>query len=223
MRSELEEFGEIDQGRTEAADRRTKSPGIETGTTIVAVAGEDGAVLAADRRASLGGRLVTNQSVRKIEPVTDRAAVAFSGTVGGAQAFLRCLRAERRRYEQRHGEAGVETIATVAGRLVAEGEFGVGILLAGVDPGESGDPIPAVYEIDPTGGVLETEYVASGSGTQLAYGALEGSVDPDGTIAEIEATAVGVVRAASERDAVSGDGITIAQISGEGVSIEEVA
>ncbi|WP_114577555.1 proteasome subunit alpha [Saliphagus sp. LR7] len=214
MRSELEEFGGIDDG--------TEPTGIETGTTIVAVAGSEGAVLAADRRASLGGRLVTNRSVRKIEPVAERAALAFSGTVGGAQAFLRGLRAHRRRYEQRHGEASVETIATVAGRLIAEGGFGVGLLLAGVDRDESG-PTPAVYEIDPAGGVLATEYAASGSGTQLAYGALEGSVDTGGTPEAIEETAIGAVRAASERDAVSGDGVTVARLSGAGVSIEEVA
>lgn len=224
MRPELEEFGGIDERRTETADPRAEPTGaVETGTTIVAVAGSEGAVLAADRRASLGGRLVTNRSVRKIEPVAERAAVAFSGGVGDAQAFLGRLRAERRRYEQRHGEATVETIATVAGRLVAAGGFGVGLLLAGVDPGKSGVQTPSVYEIDPAGGVLETEYAASGSGTQLAYGALEGSVDPETSIEAIAETAAGAVRAASERDAVSGDGVMTARISAEGVSIEEVA
>lgn len=219
MRSTVDEFGGIDE-RTEGV---TGPPGIETGTTVVAVAGDESTVLAADRRASLGGRLVTNRSVRKIEPVAERAAVAFSGTVGGAQTLVRRLRAHRRRYEQRHGEASVGTIATVAGGLIAEGEFGVGILLAGVDPGDSGDPTPTVYEIDPAGGVLETEYAASGSGTQLAYGALEGRVDPGRSLEAIEGAAVGAVRAASERDAVSGDGVTLARITSEAVAIEEVA
>lgn len=220
MRSEIHDaFGGTDELINGGSDRRQEPREVETGTTVVAVAGDEGAVMAADRRASLGGRLVTNRSVRKVEPVAERAAVAFSGGVGDAQAFVRRLRTQRRHYEQRHGEASVEALATVAGRLVVETELRVDLLLGGVR--EGGDS--AVYHVDPAGGVLATEYAAAGSGTQLAYGALEGRVDPDGSIEDLEETTVGAVRAATERDTASGDGVTVARISAAGVSIEEVA
>ena len=190
---------------------------ITTGTTTVGAVGADGVVLAADTRASLGGRFVTNRSARKIEPVADRTAVAFSGSVSDAQSFVRNLRAELRGYELRHDNApSVETAATVAGDLVRRGPYRIlDLVLAGVDDG------PAVYQIGGGGGVMDTAYAASGSGMQLAYGALEEAYEPDLPLGDLRRVVATAVQSATERDTASGDGMTIATISADSLDLEQ--
>lgn len=199
------------------ADSTPSDAIIKTGTTTVGLAGTDGAVLAADARASLGGQFVTNKTARKIDPVADRTAVAFSGSVSDAQSFVRRLRAELSRYElERDDPASVETASIVAGDLVRRGPYRIlDLVLAGVDDE------PAVYQIGGGGGVMEAPYAASGSGMQLAYGALEAAYEPDRPVAELRPIAARAVRSAAERDTASGDGMTIATITADDLSIEQ--
>ena len=58
----------------------------KTGTTIVGVTTEAGVVMASDMRASLGGRVVSNKNVQKVEAIQPNAALSMSGSVGGAQS-----------------------------------------------------------------------------------------------------------------------------------------
>src|SRR6056297_4020681 len=122
---------------------------FSTGTTIVALGGDDGVVLGADARVSLGGRFVTNRSARKVEPIGDRAAVAFSGGVSDAQAVVERLRVERRLYEfERDRPIATEALAQRAAKLIRSGQFrSIELLLGGVSDS------PAVYWIDGAGGV----------------------------------------------------------------------
>ncbi len=200
-------------GQTNSDDSRAI---VKTGTTTLGVVGADVAVLAADTRASLGGQFVTNQRARKIEPVDDRMAVAFAGSVSDAQSFVRRLRADLRLYKLRHGRpASVETAATVAGDLVRRGPYRIlELVLAGVDDA------PALYQIGRGGSVMRTEYAASGSGMQLAYGALEDAYEPDLEVTEIRSLACSVVYSATERDTASGDGTTLAAVTDDGVDLE---
>ncbi|WP_207592546.1 proteasome subunit alpha [Halomontanus rarus] len=214
---------------------------VKTGTTTVAVAGTDGVVLAADTRASIGGgRFVANRTTQKIEPIGDRAAVAFSGSVSDAQSFVRRLRAEARLYQLEHGRSmSLESLATLAGGLVRRGPYRVlDLLLAGVedgggrgsgskadnDDGDGDDVRTAVYDIGPGGGVMTTDYAASGSGMQLTYGALEGTIgvesDADRTVAGLRPIVAGAVRSATARDTASGDGMTLATITADGLELE---
>ncbi len=189
---------------------------ITTGTTTVGAVGTDGVVLAADQRASLGGQFVTNRSARKIEPVADRIAVAFSGSVSDAQSFVRQLRGDLRLYELRHDRPpSIETAATVAGELVRTGPYRVlDLVLGGVDDE------PAVYQIGRGGGVMSAAYAASGSGMQLAYGVLEDAYEPDARTSACRHTVATAVAAATNRDTASGDGMTIATITETGLEID---
>jgi len=108
------------------------APTYSTGTTTVGVVADDGVVLAADRRASLGGRFVSNKRTVKVEQVHPRAAITLSGSVGGAQAYARQLRAQARLYETRRGEPmGMDALATAAGNALRG--LPVSPLLGGVD------------------------------------------------------------------------------------------
>ena len=189
----------------------------KTGTTTVGLVADGGVVLAADRRASLGGGFVANKDVSKIEQVHPTAATTISGSVGAAQTLLRQLRAEASLYENRRGcPMSVSALATAAGDALRG--HPVGLVLGGVD-----DEGPQVYELDGGGGVLADDYAATGSGMQLAYGVLERRYDPDGSLDDAAATAAAAVDAASERDTASGNGLTMARVTAEGVDVQTSA
>lgn len=202
--------------RATQASREQPSQAVKTGTTVLGAVGSDGAVLAADTRASLGGQFVTNRRMQKIAPVDDRTAVAFSGSVSDAQAFVEQLRTELRLYEMYNdAHASVETAATVAGDLVRRGPYRIiDLVLAGVDDH------PSVYDIGQGGGVMQSDYAASGSGMQLAYGALEGAYEPSLPVERLRTIAADAVRSATERDTASGDGMNIATVTEDGIDLE---
>lgn len=203
-------------------------PTYETGTTVVALSAEDGVIMAADRRMSLGGRFTASKSVRKVSQVHPTAVMAISGTVGPAQSLVQSLRAEASLYRTRHGEPmSMNALSRTASHLVRG--LPVQPLLGGVDvPRTSArqtrsddvDEGSHVYELDGSGSVIEDTYAAGGSGLQTAYGLLEGRMAEDLPVPEAREVAIDAVAAASERDTASGNGVTVATITEAGVDIE---
>jgi len=189
----------------------------KTGTTTVGISTADGVVIATDMRASLGGRFVSNKNVQKVEQIHPTAALTLVGSVGGAQSFIRSLRAESSLYETRRGEPmRIEALATLAGNFARGGPFrAINPILGGVD-----DDGSHVYSIDPAGGVMKDDYTVTGSGMQLAYGVLEGNYDPGLSTGEATSLAVRAIEAAVERDTGSGNGVFLAEVTDEGVDIE---
>lgn len=203
------------QGLADAAEIvDSEAQTYETGTTIVALSADNGVVMAADKRMSLGGRFTASKDVQKITQVHPTAAMAISGGVGPAQQLLESLRAEASLYRTRHGEPmSMTALSQTAGHLVRG--LPVQPLLAGVDEGGG-----HVYELDGSGSVIEDTYSAGGSGMQTAYGLLEGRVEGGLSIADAEEIAFDAVTAASERDTASGNGVTLATITSEGVAFD---
>lgn len=190
----------------------------KTGTTIVAITTSDAVVMAADRRASIGGgRFVSNKDVLKIEAVHPTAAVAGSGAVGHLQQFNDILRAEASLYEQRRGEPmSLQALSKLAGNILGGQHMLVAPLLAGVD-----DDGPKVFSIDGGGGVMSDDYSAAGSGMQMAYGVLEREYEPDLSLAEAKKITAQAIAASVERDTASGNGLTAAVVTEDGVEITE--
>jgi len=187
---------------------------FKTGTTTVAVPASDGAVMAADRRMSLGTGFTASKDVRKIKQVHPTGAVAIAGAVGPAQGLLDSLCAEVTLYESRRGrEMSMTALSKTAGHLVRG--LPVRPLLAGVD-----DAGAHAYELDGGGSVIEDGYAASGSGMQLAYGVLEGRIEAGIGVDDARAAAAAAVEAASERDGASGNGVTLATITDDGVAFK---
>ncbi|WP_459194195.1 archaeal proteasome endopeptidase complex subunit beta [Halosimplex sp. J119] len=189
----------------------------ETGTTTIGITAEDGVIIATDMRASLGGRFVSNKTVQKVEQIHPTAALTLVGSVGGAQSFIRSLRAEVDLFEARRGEdMSMTALSTLAGNFARGGPFfAINPILGGID--EEGSH---VYSIDPAGGVMEDEYTVTGSGLTVAYGTLEDRYEDGMDLDEARSAAVAGVRAAAERDTGSGNGVYIAEVSEDGVDIE---
>ncbi|WP_459192776.1 archaeal proteasome endopeptidase complex subunit beta [Halosimplex sp. J119] len=189
----------------------------KTGTTTVGIATEEGVIVATDMRASLGGRFVSNKSVQKVEQIHPTGVLTLVGSVGGAQSFIRTLRSEADLYEVRKGESiSMHALATLAGNFARGGPwFAINPILGGVD-----DEGSHVYSIDPAGGVMQDDYTVTGSGMQLAHGAIEGEYDREMSLADARDLAIRAVEAASERDTGSGNGVYVATVTGDGVEIE---
>ncbi|MFW6385353.1 MAG: archaeal proteasome endopeptidase complex subunit beta [Halodesulfurarchaeum sp.] len=206
------ELGSLPE-RTEAPDEEKTT---ETGTTSIGLRTADAVVLATDRRASLGGRVVSNKNVQKVEQIHDTAALTMVGSVGGAQSYIRSIRAEANLYEARRGEPmSIHALATIASNFARGGPFMlINPVLGGVD-----DSGPHVYSIDPLGGLTEDEYVVTGSGMQFALGVLEQEYRDDLTLEEGVRIGTRAVQSASERDTASGNGVTIAEATADGVDI----
>lgn len=206
------ELGSLPDEREQFDEDQT----TKTGTTSVGLAVADGVVIATDRRASLGGRVVANKQVQKVESIHPRAALTLVGSVGGAQSFVRSLRAEANLYETRRGEAmSIHALATLASNFARGGPFFmINPVLGGVD-----DEGSHIYSIDPAGGLSEDDYVVTGSGMPYALGVLEQEYREDLSMAEAITVATRAVESASERDTASGNGVTIAEVTAEGVDI----
>ncbi|MFC6835611.1 archaeal proteasome endopeptidase complex subunit beta [Halomarina ordinaria] len=188
----------------------------QTGTTTVGITTTDGVVIATDMRASLGGRFVSNKNVQKVEQIHPTGALTLVGSVGGAQSFIRSLRAEVNLYESRRGEPmSISALATLAGNFARGGPFfAINPILGGVD-----DEGHHVYSIDPAGGVMEDDYTVTGSGLTVAYGTLEREYREGLSNDEAKQVAASAVKAAVERDTGSGNGVFLAEVTDEGVDI----
>lgn len=189
----------------------------KTGTTTIGITADDGIVIATDMRASLGGRFVSNKNVQKVEQIHPNAAMTLVGSVGGAQSFIRNIRAEVNLYEvRRDTEMSMQALSTIAGNYARGGPFfAINPILGGVD--EDGSH---VYSIDPAGGVMEDNYTVTGSGLTVAYGTLEREYEDDLSIEEAKTVAASGVKAAVERDTGSGNGVFLAEVSEDGVDIQ---
>jgi len=209
------EFGPMptpDTMDAQAADTQT----LKTGTTTVGLSATDGVVLATDQRASLGGQIVSNKNVQKVEQVQYNAAMTIAGSVGGAQALLQTLRAEINLYEARRGEyLGIEALSTLTSNLFRSFPVLVTPILGGAD--ETGN---YVYSLDPSGARLADDYTATGSGLPYAYGLLEDEYHEDLSVEEAVPVAAKAIKSGVERDTASGNGVWIAKVTTEDVDIQ---
>ncbi|MCU4752019.1 archaeal proteasome endopeptidase complex subunit beta [Halobacteria archaeon AArc-curdl1] len=207
------ELGSLPQNGFSQSDLDTVN---KTGTTTIGITTADGVVIATDMRASLGGRFVSNKNVQKVEQIHPSGALTMVGSVGGAQSFIKSLRAEVNLYSARRGEEmSIDALATLAGNFARGGPFfAIHPILGGVD-----DDGSHVYSIDPAGGVMEDDYTVTGSGMQLAYGHLEQSYEPDLSNDEAMTIAARGIKSAAERDTGSGNGVFLCEITEEGVDI----
>lgn len=207
------EVGSLPDNQFSGADEENVT---KTGTTIVGITAEDGVVMASDMRASLAGRVVSNKDVQKVEEIQPNAALSMSGSVGGAQSFIRSLRAEANLYEARRGEyMSINALATMGSNLLRGGPFfRVVPILGGVD-----DDGGHVFSLDPSGSSLSDKYTAQGSGMPYALGILEQEFSEDLTMDEAVQVGAKAIDSASERDTASGNGIHVTKITEEAVEI----
>ena len=195
---------------------------VKKGTTTVGIVCKDGIILAADKRATLGGRIISHKKVNKVVPISKTMAITTAGTVSDIQLITKLVRAElmllRIRLDR---EPSVKMVSNLLGAIVYQNirKFSpilgiTGFLLGGVD--ESGF---SLYEIGPDGSVLgHDNFITDGSGMMMAFGVLDTLYKPTLNLEQGKELAIKCILAALERDTATGSGIDVFAITKDGVT-----
>ncbi len=186
---------------------------VTKGTTTVALVGKDGVVLAADKRASMGSA-IAHKCAQKVFQISNSTGATGAGSVGDIQNFVNLLKVESNLYRMKtNQELSVKSLATLASRIL----FGYRVypylalfIIGGYDKN------PVAFSLDPFGGMNEDKFIATGSGMQVAHGLLEDQYKEDMSLEEMKKLAVRCIKAATQRDSATGDGISMAIITKEG-------
>ncbi len=191
-------------------------PRLETGTTTVGIVTKEGVVLATDKRAT-AGYFIANKNVKKIWKIDEHVAATMCGSVADVQKLLDLLTRFARQHKVETGRPVlIRSLANYASLILFSSRpfiLVVHIILGGVDPEEG----PILYALDWFGTMTrEDKYMATGSGSPIAFGVLEDNYRDDLTIDEAVQIAVRAVRAAMMRDPGSGEGVIVATITKEG-------
>jgi len=185
------------------------------GATAVAVRASNGVVVAADRRMSYGGFIVS-RNIRKVHKINDRIVLALTGFYGDMSGLMRMIDAEVKYYEVDTGKPmSLRSVAKLLSNLLYSYRIAplyVEAIVAGIDY----DGKPRVFVLDPVGAVTEEEFAATGSGATIALGVIENAYRHGVSVDEAEKVVENAMRAAISRDAGSGDAIDIVKITHQG-------
>jgi proteasome beta subunit len=175
---------------------------LETGTTTVGFLIKDGVILASESKSTMG-YLVSSKTAKKVFKIDDRMAMTTAGGVGDTQTLLRLIKAEINLYKLTHNtELTVKAVTTLLSNILQGNKFFpymAMLIIGGVD--KAGNHI---YSLDPVGGLEENNFIATGSGSPIAYGVLESMYKKGLTKEEGIDLAIKAIKSAKERDVFSG-------------------
>ncbi|MGA1974320.1 MAG: proteasome subunit beta [Conexivisphaerales archaeon] len=190
------------------------------GATAVGLVFDGGVVLAAEKRFTYGN-FIMSKTGKKVFMLSSNTGAAFAGMIGDMQVLARNMQSlirlremETRRKMTPNSVAKLMSVVMYNRRMAP---FLNQVILAGVDTS------PSIYILDALGSVIPDKYAVVGSGTEIAIGVVE-SEYVDGLDEEkAKQLAIKSIKAASQRDAASGDGVDLIVISSSGIKEEKVA
>ncbi len=184
------------------------------GTTTIGLAASEGVVLVSDKRATMG-TLIAHKVVNKSFIIDKHVAATVAGSVGDAQALIRWMRSEARLYRMRKGEEiSIGALSNLMGNVLFSQRYYpyiVQLVIGGVDKTGS-----KVFSLDPLGSSIEDKVVSTGSGSPYAYGVLEDAYREDMDVEETVRIGIRAMKAALQRDAMTGNGIDVIRITKDG-------
>ncbi|MCD6279030.1 MAG: archaeal proteasome endopeptidase complex subunit beta [Desulfurococcales archaeon] len=184
---------------------------LGTGATAVGLRTENAVILAAEKRVSYGG-FIMSRAGRKVFLIKDRYGVAFAGLFADIQTLRRLMNVEIHSYEIENGRPiTVRSAARLLSVILYQYKlmpFLSEVIFGGID-----DEGIHLYVMDSLGSLIEDDYAAIGTGAPVAIGIIESRYKKDMKVEEAEQLVVDSVKAAISRDAVSGDGVDVVVIT----------
>lgn len=178
------------------------------GTTIVALRGTFGAVMAGDRRATMGN-VISQRDIEKVFPADDHSVIGIAGTAGLAIELVRLFQVELEHYEKIEGVQ--LSLDGKANRLSAllRGNLGMAMQGLAVVPMFAGFDLDRdrgrIYSYDVTGGRYEEhDYHAVGSGSFFARGSMKKMYREDMSAQQAVAIALEALYDAADDDSATG-------------------
>ena len=188
-----------------SGDLATLSP---HGTTIVALRGSFGAVMAGDRRATMGN-IIAQRDIEKVYATDEHSLVGIAGSAGLAIELVRLFQVELEHYEKIEGMP--LSIDGKANRLAALLRSNLGLAMQGlaVVPLMAGFDLARdrgrIFSYDVTGGRYEEhDFYAVGSGSAYARGSLKKLYREDASVSDAVDVALEALYDAADDDSATG-------------------
>lgn len=175
-------------------------------STVVGFESAEGVVLAGDRYAVRGGRVVGRERPHVFDLGVEGYGVAAVGD--DLDGFERRVDAELRRYRTEREEPSVEAFAQLVAGVTEETAVDA-IVAARADDGTA-----HIRTVDRDGSVLVDEFAARGTGANFALGRLE-AADRDVGLDEAVELARETVETVARRDALTGETVDVWRLAGE--------
>jgi proteasome beta subunit len=190
------------------------------GATAVGVTYKDGVVLGAEKRITLGS-FVTSKRGKKTFKVTETVGATCAGMVADMQNLVKevGVYVKLKELEAKRPLAAA-AVAKLTSVIMFERRFSpllTQVILGGVDAK------PKIWVLDPLGSLLTDEYAAVGTGAEIATGVMEAGYGAGMSEKEARELAVASIKAAIERDALSGNGIDLLTLDKQGFREEAVS
>ncbi|XP_041368051.1 proteasome subunit beta type-1-B-like [Gigantopelta aegis] len=204
------------------------NPYAHNGGTVLAIAGEDFAVIASDTRLS-DGFSIYSRDVPKVYQLTDKTVLGACGFHGDVLTLTKILQARLKIYGHEHNrKMTISAIAAMLSTMLYYRRFFpyyVYNILAGVDQDGKG----CVYSFDPVGSYEREAYRAGGTASAMLQPLLDNQIgfkNMQGVkkVPHGQEKTVSLVKdvfiSAAERDIYTGDSIIISVVNKDGVKTE---
>jgi len=189
------------------------------GATAVGIAYKDGVVLGAEKRITLGNYIISKTG-KKVFRVTDTVGAVCAGMVGDMQNLVKevSVYTKLKELESRR-PLKPNSVAKLMSTLMFENRYApllTQVILGGVSVK------PVVYVLDPLGGAIPDQYASVGTGAEMATGVIESAYTQSMSLKETRDLLVSSIKAAIQRDAMSGNGVDILTVDRSGIKEESL-
>ena len=206
-------------------DQELKESVLKSGTTLIGIVCKDGVVMGSDRRAS-AGNIILSKNTQKTIQINDYLVVSGTGNASDIEMQKKIIAAELKLKELKSKKRpsvkeAANLIAMLTYRNIRQPTMVpsiVGTLVGGVNSNGEAE----IFSVEPAGSVIKVEdYDANfSSGMPYVLGLLERQYRKDLAIKEGVELAVEALKASTQRDTGSGNGIDVFSISKSGIKHE---
>lgn len=204
-------------------DTELKKNIMSSGTSLVGLICKDGIVMAGDKRSTAGGSIVMNKNCDKIIPINEYLITSGTGVASDIDMLQKLAKAQLKIKELRDKKR--PTVKEASNLIAAMNyknirqptmiQFIAGLMVGGVNE----DGTAELYSVEPAGSVMKVEDFDANFSSGMPYilGLLEKSYKKDMTMEEGVELAIEAIKAASERDTASGQGVDVFTITKDGI------
>jgi proteasome beta subunit len=199
---------------TNGMSGRPLGAAVYHGTTTVGLVCSDGVVLATDTRVTAGG-FIAHKRAKKVLKIDDNIAMTISGGVADLQNVVDILKYYTNIYRIEKGrQLPVKSAAQIVSNVLFSSRlypYIADVLVGGVD--QSGG---SLYNVDLFGSMNKEKMVATGSGSPVAYGVLEGEFEEGMPVEKAYPLAAKAIISAMRRNVFTGDHFDVAILDRSG-------
>lgn len=204
-------------------DENLKKNILSTGTSLVGIVCKDGIVMAGDRKTTAGGQIVMSKNTQKVCPINDYLVISGTGTSSDIEVAKKLIRAQLKLKELRDKKRA--TVKEAANLIAASNyrnsrqpamiPFIAGLMVGGFNENGTAE----LYSVEPAGSTMKIEDFDANFSSGMPYilGLLEKMYKKGLTIEEGINLAIDAIKASSERDTASGQGIDVFTITSDGI------